>query len=107
MAATLTNNDKPEALQRTNGLSRRDVRGSSGNVGDVERRDNRPLAERQRELFEVQGRRLSQFAQRLGLGLTLGSGVGLRVQPTEPTLRRGPKDCGEFHSVTGARHADI
>ena len=34
--------------------------GSSGDVGDVERGDNKPLAERQRKLLQVQGRCLHQ-----------------------------------------------
>ena len=66
-----------------------ETRGSSGNVGDVERGDHWPLTERQWKFLEVQRRGLGQVAQRLRLGLAFRRRSRLGVQGTEPTLGRG------------------
>jgi hypothetical protein len=84
-----------------------EMRGSSGNVSDVERGDHWPRTERQRKLFEVERSGPSQVAERLLLGLTLRGRTRLGVQRTETSLGRGPQDCCQFDGVTGGGHVHI
>lgn len=102
VTAPLTHGDEAEVLQRTNGF-RPETTGSSGNVGDVECRDHRPLAGGRRKLFKIELRRLHQIGECLGFGVTLRRRAGLGVQRGVATLRGGRDHGSQFYLIIGSR----